>query len=146
LPDRLTREALLDARNLRAVVREVAPDVADRLDYDDLELLPPPYPLDDWRHRDNDFQVRLRSRDGSREILVCVLVERQSSEDPVMPLRLLVYAGLYRGHILPAFGFFPVGRLGNPSGRIPKPSYRNNPSHRCIIPDASGLCRDGARW
>jgi hypothetical protein len=95
LPDRLTREALLDPRNLRAVVRELVPDVADQLDYDHPELLPPPYPLDDWRHRDSDFLVRLRFRDGSREILVCILVEHQSSEDPVMPLRLLVYAVLY---------------------------------------------------
>ena len=95
LPDRLTREALLDPRNLRAVVRELAPDVADHLDFEHPELLPPPYPLDDWRHRDSDFLVRLRYRDGGREILVCVLVEHQSSDDPVMPLRLLVYAVLY---------------------------------------------------
>jgi hypothetical protein len=53
--------------------------------------------LDDWRKRDRDLMVRLRFRDPSngREVLVCILVEHQSTTDQAMPLRVLVYAVLY---------------------------------------------------
>jgi hypothetical protein len=95
-PDRAIRDALLYPRNLRALLRDVAPEVADRLDYDRLELVRPAYLLDDWRKRERDLLVRLPFRDGSgREVLVCILLEHQSTADPVMPLRLLLYAVLH---------------------------------------------------
>jgi hypothetical protein len=95
--DRAVREALLEPHNLRALLRDRAPEVADDLDYDHPEVLPPLFPLDDWRQRDKDVLVRLRFRDPAkgRDVLVCILVEHQSAEDPAMPLRLLVYAVLW---------------------------------------------------
>jgi hypothetical protein len=96
-PDRALREALVQGDNLRALLRAVAPDVAELLDYDRLEVLKPAYLLDDWRRRDNDVLIRLPMRESTdgREILLCVLVEHQSTTDQAMPLRMLVYAVLY---------------------------------------------------
>ena len=93
----MLRDALTEPDNLRALVREVAPDVADLLEYARLEVVGKPYFLDDWRGRDSDVLVRLPFRDaaGGRELLVCVLVEHQSDADPVMPLRMLVYSVFY---------------------------------------------------
>jgi hypothetical protein len=96
-PDHAIREALLHPHNLRAVLREVAPEIADRLDYSRLEVVKRTYLLDDWRERDNDVLVRLPllgTAPGS-QILICILVEHQTSADPVLPLRLLLYAVLH---------------------------------------------------
>jgi len=94
LPDRMMRDALVQPDNLRALVREVAPGIADHLDYPKAEVVGKPYFLDDWRSRERDVLVRLPYLDatGQREILVCILVEHQSDTDQAMPLRMLVYA------------------------------------------------------
>ncbi len=94
LPDKMMRDALLQPDNLRALVREVAPDIADHLDYSRVEVVGKPYFLDDWRSRERDVLVRLPYLDaaGQREVLVCILVEHQSDTDQAMPLRMLVYA------------------------------------------------------
>jgi hypothetical protein len=62
-----------------------------------LEIVKRPYLLDDWRQRDNDVLVRLPlvGASGGTPILVCILIEHQTSADPVLPLRLLVYAVLH---------------------------------------------------
>src|SRR5262245_59743300 len=96
-PDRAIRDALLHGENLRALLRQVAPDIADRLDYGRIELMKSAYLLDDWRKRDNDVLLRLPFCDSAegREVLVCILIEHQSTADQAMPLRMLVYAVLY---------------------------------------------------
>jgi hypothetical protein len=96
-PDRAIREALLQAKNLRALLRDVAPAVADHLDYDRLEVIKLTFLLDDWRRRENDVLIRIPFRDpgDGREVLLCILIEHQSTADQAMPLRLLVYAVLY---------------------------------------------------
>src|SRR4051812_49210053 len=92
-PDRAIRDALVRPEHLHALLRQVAPEVADRLDYTRLELVHRPYLLDDWRQREADILIRLPllGTEGG-EVLVCILIEHQSSADPVMPLRLLLYA------------------------------------------------------
>jgi hypothetical protein len=90
----MMRDALVQPDNLRALLREVAPGIADHLDYIRVEVVGKPYFLDDWRTRDRDVLVRLPYLDGveQRTILVCILIEHQSTTDQVMPLRMLVYA------------------------------------------------------
>jgi hypothetical protein len=58
--------------------------------------VPHTYLLDDWRQREADVLVRLPflGVEGG-EVLVCVLVEHQSSPDPVMLLRLILSAVLF---------------------------------------------------
>jgi hypothetical protein len=95
-PDRAIRDGLIHQDHLRAVLRRVAPEVADRLDYGRLEVVPRSFLLDDWRQREADVLVLLPLLGApGAEVLVCILVEHQSSADPVMPLRLLLYAVLY---------------------------------------------------
>jgi hypothetical protein len=96
-PDRAVRDALLHGANVRALLRSVMPDIAERLDYARMEVVKLTYLLDDWRKRDNDVLLRLPFRDapGGREVLVCILIEHQSTADQAMPLRMLVYAVLY---------------------------------------------------
>jgi hypothetical protein len=93
-PDRVIREVLQHGNHLRALLRAVAPELADRLDYSQVEVVTPSYLLDDWRQRECDLLVRLPFRDepGGRQVLVCVLVEHQSTPDQAMPLRLLLTA------------------------------------------------------
>jgi hypothetical protein len=78
------------------LLRQVAPEYADRLDYARLEIVPRTYLVDDWRQRELGVLVRLPLTGASgQEVLVCILVEHQTAPDPVMPLRLLIYAVLY---------------------------------------------------
>jgi hypothetical protein len=92
--DRAIRDALQNGNNLRALLRAVAPDLAEQLDYAQMQLVKPKYLLDDWRERECDLLVRLPYLDRARsqELLVCVLVEHQSTIDQAMPLRLLLTA------------------------------------------------------
>src|SRR5262245_37797794 len=94
-PDRAIRDALAQPGNLRELLGRVTPALADRLDYTRVEVVPPTFLLDDWRRRDSDLLLRLPFRDTAGEVLVCVLIEHQSTVDPAMPLRMLVYAVLF---------------------------------------------------
>ena len=94
-PDRLFREVLVHPRNLEALLRETHPDIAERLDYTRVEEEKTTYIVDDWRERDLDLLLRVPYRDGEREVLICILIEHQSSPDQVMPLRMLLYAVLF---------------------------------------------------
>src|SRR5262245_4131097 len=95
-PDRAIRDALATPDNLRTVLRRAVPALAEQLNYARMEVVPPAFLLDDWRHRDADVLVRipLLGQEG-RAVFVSVLVEHQSVPDPVMPLRLLTYAVLF---------------------------------------------------
>jgi len=65
---------------------------SDALDFTTLEKLPAEYVSDDLRRRQGDLLWRVRFRD--RWLYVLVLLEFQSTVDPNMALRLLVYTGL----------------------------------------------------
>jgi hypothetical protein len=51
-PDRAVCDALVRSHHLRALLRQVAPDYADRLDYSRLQIVPRTYLVDDWRQRE----------------------------------------------------------------------------------------------
>ena len=70
----------------------VVPEWSGALDFTTLEKLPAEYVSDDLRRRQGDLLWRVRFRD--RWLYVLVLLEFQSSVDPNMALRLLVYTGL----------------------------------------------------
>ena len=70
----------------------VAPEWSGALDFTTLEKLPAEYVSDDLRRRQGDLLWRVRFRD--RWLYVLVLLEFQSSVDPSMAMRLLVYTGL----------------------------------------------------
>ena len=70
----------------------VAGQWSDALDFTTLEKLPAEYVSDDLRRRQGDLLWRVRFRD--RWLYVLVLLEFQSTVDPYMALRVLVYTGL----------------------------------------------------
>jgi hypothetical protein len=95
-PDRAIRRLMEDPANLRDLVAAVLPGLVDRLDFSRVELLPREFLLEDWRKRENDLLFRLPFlAEPDAWALLCLLVEHQSDPDPVMPLRLLLYAVLF---------------------------------------------------
>ena len=96
-PDRAIRRQLQDPGNLRDLLTAVVPALASKFDFAQAELQPPVFPLDDWRYRESDllFLIPYRLGKGRRKVLVCVLIEHQSTADARMPLRVLLYTVLF---------------------------------------------------
>src|SRR5438477_945194 len=96
-PDHALRRLLENPANLRDLVAALRPDLAARMDFDHIEIEPREFLMEDWRKRECDlfFRVPYRTDDGTATILICILVEQQSSPDPRMPLRTLVYSVLF---------------------------------------------------
>ncbi len=96
-PDRLIRDALRQPGNLREVVARWRPDLVDQLDFDQMHEARRQFLLDDYRERELDvlIEVPFRNRPDALPLLICLLLEHQSTIDNVMPLRLLLYAVLY---------------------------------------------------
>lgn len=96
-PDRAIRRLLENPGNLRDLLAEVLPEVADHFDCARAELVNREFRLENWQKHELDLLFRIPFRTGTAEqgVLVCVLIEHQSQPDPVMPLRLLVYAVLH---------------------------------------------------
>jgi hypothetical protein len=97
LLDRMIRQSLRHPDNLRALLGQAVPDLAGNFDCTRANLLEREFPLDDWRHRETDVPFEIPFQLGTAEVwaLVVLLVEHQSQEDPVMPLRLLYFAVTY---------------------------------------------------
>jgi hypothetical protein len=97
LPDRVIRKALRHPANLRALLQQVVPALADGFDCDRSRFLDREFPLDDSRYREADLPFEVPFRLGTQEVwaLVYVLIEHQSAEDRAMPLRLLLFLALY---------------------------------------------------
>jgi hypothetical protein len=98
-PDRAIRRIQASPENLRDLIADLLPDLVDRFDFDRLEDAGREFVLEDWRRRENDLLFRLPFRNVSGDTvnwaLVCLLIEHQSEPDPVMPLRVLLYAVLF---------------------------------------------------
>jgi hypothetical protein len=96
-PDRALREALRNRDSLRELLEVVVPDLAGRFDFSGLTEVPRTFVLEDCRDRESDllFLIPFRTADGVEPVLVLVLLEHQSKADPLMPLRMLLYALLY---------------------------------------------------
>ena len=98
-PDRAFREALEQVQNLRDVLFQAVPEIAPCLDFDHADYIKPAFLLEDWRGRESDLlcliPYRPPSGEASQTVLICILLEHQSRPDPLMPLRILLYAVLF---------------------------------------------------
>jgi hypothetical protein len=96
-PDRAIRRLLEHPANLADVLAAVAPTLAPHFDCTRAELVNREFTLQNWQQHELDllFRIPFRADGEEQAALVCVLVEHQSRPDPVMPLRMLVYAVLY---------------------------------------------------
>ncbi len=95
--DRSIREQLHHPENLRDLLADVLPDLVAGFDFSRVESLPRDFLLEDWRGRESDllFRIPYRTAGAEQWVLVCVLIEHQSTSDARMPLRMLLYTVLF---------------------------------------------------
>ena len=86
-----------------------APEWSDALDFTTLEKLPAEYVSDDLRRRHGDLVWRLRFQETWLYLLV--MLEFQSSTDPYMAVRILVYIGLLYQDLIRRGALGPDERL-----------------------------------
>ena len=85
---------------------------SDKLDFETLEKLPADYVSDDLRQRHGDSVWRLRLQGRGKEWLyLLVMLEFQSTTDPFMAVRVLVYTGLLYQDLIRRGAFDEAGRL-----------------------------------
>ena len=96
-PDRAIRRLLENPGNLADLLAAAAPALAPHFDCNRAELVNREFTLENWQRHELDllFRIPYRVEGEEQAALVCVLLEHQSRPDPVMPLRMLVYAVLY---------------------------------------------------
>ena len=123
--DALFKRFLSRPEQARAQLRAVLPaGVGAGLVWEQLRLVPGSFVDADlrWRHTDLLFAVPAA---GDREALIYVVVEHQSSPDPVMPLRMLRYlVRIWDRHLTQSGGdrlppIFPVVLSHGPRWRAP---------------------------
>jgi predicted transposase/invertase (TIGR01784 family) len=94
-PDRGVKWLLESPDNVRALLRILAPELADRMDFARLERIQTTFVPDDLSKQESDliFRAPIRdvSADGEREVLIYLLFEHQSTPDRAIGLRLLSY-------------------------------------------------------
>ena len=94
-PDRSIRWLLETPDNVRGLLLTVAADLAEQIDYAQLQRLDRTFVLDSFRKREADivFMAPFSGRSGEtpQEVIIYVLIEHQSTADPTMPFRVLSY-------------------------------------------------------
>ena len=88
----------------------VAPEWSGELDFSTLEKLPAEYVSDDLRRRHGNAVWRVRFRDR-KWLYLLVMLEFQSTTDPYMAVRILVYTGLLYQDLIRRGAFGDDGRL-----------------------------------
>ena len=87
-----------------------AKEWSDKLDFSTLQKLPAEFVSDDLRRRQGDGLWRVRFHDAGW-LHVLVLLEFQSTADPYMAVRMLVYAGLLYQDLIRRGELGPAGEL-----------------------------------
>ncbi|MDE0556827.1 MAG: Rpn family recombination-promoting nuclease/putative transposase, partial [Candidatus Poribacteria bacterium] len=93
-PDRSAKWLIRQREHLEGLLRMVAGQIADALDFAHVEQLNRSFISDELRTQESDmiFKVPFRSPTQTRqEVIVYLLIEHQSTVDPSMGLRLLSY-------------------------------------------------------
>src|SRR5579872_6665530 len=89
--DHATLWLLESPENLRELLRLVATEVAERLDFRRAERLNRSIIPDSLQKQEADLLFRVPYRESKREVWIYLLVEHQSRPDRLMGLRLLSY-------------------------------------------------------
>ena len=95
--DRMLCEALSKPENLRGLLQNAVPELADGFEFERMWPAKREFLLGNWRRRKPDVLVEIpyRSNEGEIWALVCVLVEHQTKSDWQVPLKTFMYAALY---------------------------------------------------
>ncbi len=91
--DRSTRWLFEDREYVRALVEFLASELVTRIDFSRLLLINTGFISDTLREQVADmvFSVPFQTETGTDELLIYILVEHQSSDDPIMSYRMLSY-------------------------------------------------------
>ncbi len=116
----------------------------DGLDLDGLERLNTKFHADTGERRESDLVWRIPRRDGG-DAYVMLLLEFQSTPDPWMALRMLVYAGLLWQQLVREQRLMPDGRL---PPILPVVLYNGEPRWRAPVDlrDLIGLPEASPMW
>jgi predicted transposase YdaD len=81
--------------NLHGLLLAINKEIADRIDYKHIERVERTFIESDFRKREADMLFKANFRDDEvdaiKEVIIYVLIEHQSSVDPIMPFRILYY-------------------------------------------------------
>ncbi len=99
--DALIRKLLSNPDDAGAEIRLISPkDIADRLDWDALERMDGAFVSADLRAQYSDLLFRTRIKRGRQRAFVYLLLEHQSTPDPLMAFRILEYQiAIIRKHL-----------------------------------------------
>lgn len=94
-PDRAIRWLLETPDNLRGLLLTINEDIAERIDYKNIQRMERTFIGNNFRKREADILFKAKFLDNievsSKEVIIYVLIEHQSSVDPIMPFRILYY-------------------------------------------------------
>ncbi|MCH8296063.1 Rpn family recombination-promoting nuclease/putative transposase, partial [Candidatus Poribacteria bacterium] len=92
-PDRGTKWLLESPDNTRDLIRIIAADLVEKLDFDRIQQVPTTFIPDDLRKQEADilFLLPFVEGDTEREVMVYILIEHQSTPSQSMGFRLGFY-------------------------------------------------------
>ena len=92
-PDKSARWLFKEKENIRGLVEIVANELVEYLDFDGLVELNRSFVSDTLRELESDmvFSVPFRDTSETNDLLIYILIEHQSTIDPMMAFRLLYY-------------------------------------------------------
>ena len=95
-PDRSLRTLLQNETNVTALLEMIAPELAAQMDFQALLSAERSLLSETLREREADllYRVPFRTEKGTREVLIYILIEHQSTIDDLMAYRLLNYMDL----------------------------------------------------
>ncbi len=143
--DALYHRFFSDPAVVAQLLREfVAGPWLDGLDLDGIERLNTKFHADTGGRRESDLVWRIPRRDGG-DAYVMLLLEFQSTPDPRMALRMLVYAGLLWQQLVREQRLLPDGRL---PPILPVVLYNGDPRWRAPVElrDLIGLPEASPLW
>ncbi len=90
--DRSAKWLLSNPENLRGLLEIIGSDLASSLDFSKVQRVNTTFIADNLREQESDLVFLLPFRDTNEtEVLIYILIEHQSTVDPVMGFRLLFY-------------------------------------------------------
>ena len=95
-PDRSLRALLQNETNVTALLEMIVPDLAAQMDFQALSPAERSLLSETLREREADllYRVPFLTEKGTREVLIYILIEHQSTIDELMAYRLLNYMDL----------------------------------------------------
>ena len=92
-PDRSARWLFQDRENVRGLLEIVAGELLESIDFSRIVQVNRSFIPGNLREQESDivFRVPFQSESGTDELLIYILIEHQSTVDPIMGFRVLFY-------------------------------------------------------